>query len=453
MSDGGGDSGGGSSKGGSSDSSGFSGGGDTASYGGYTPPAGGVTPAEFAAGGTAGGGSTGGGVDSFTSPPSTSGGLPPEITSGSSGGSNYSAPSLSDFLSGPAGGDGGFNLSGPGPVGGGIGAPTASGGVFSTDGGSAPLTQDTNALGTTAPSAGGGTSALAFAAPSGVSGTPQLDSLVTDPSSGGAGAGVSPSDQGIFDSLNGAQTGAVNQYATAQTGVDSSGQTTLPASSNSTPPPSLAALVNPPSGDSSGSGSTGSSGNAGSGINLGSSGNPLGIAAAGAGLLNNMITGNKAVPQSPALNAVGSSAYATGKQQTDAGTALQQYITTGKLPQGYEDQVQQAAQAAKSQIISNYANRGLPTDPTKNSALAQELGQVDARLPAAREQLAQGLATTGSGMINTGLQATGISSGVYQTLANLENSQNTARGSAIANFASALNGGNKGVTLNLNKAA
>lgn len=436
----GGDSGGSGKGGGGSLDSGFSGGSDTVSNTGYNPDSGTY-------------GNTPGSALPLTSPGEQagfqgSGDLPSEITAGGSGGagSNYSAPSLSDFIS--PGSDGGFNLSGPGPVGGGIGAPTASGDVFSTDSsaGNAPLSQDTNALGTTAPSAGGGVSALALAAPAGVGGTPDLSTLTTDPAGGGAGTGVSPSDQNIFDSLNGAQTGAADQYASTQTGIDSSGQSTLPASSNSTPT-TLASIVNPPSGSSGGGTSLDSKGSAGNGLNLG--GNPLGVAAAGAGLLSNLVTGNKAVPQSPALNAIGSQAAGTAAQQTAAGTALQQYITTGTLPAGYEDQVQQAAQAAKSQIISNYANRGLPTDPTKNSALAQELNQVDARLPAAREQLAQSLATTGAGMITSGLQATGIESGVYQTLANLETAQNTARGQAIGNFASALNGGNKGVTLNL----
>lgn len=383
-----------------------------------------------------------GGSSAFTSPAEQngfqgSGAMPPEITTGNSGSSNdssgfFGGPSINDFVTDPStfggGNSNGLNLAGPGPVGGGLPSPG----------------QDTGAVGGTAPDAGGGTSALGFAAPAGVSGTPDLSSLVSAPSQDTTGV-ISPSDQGIFDSLNGAQTAQANSYAdTASSSVPSA-----PGESTTLPATTPAAGTG---GSSSGSGGGGTSQT--TGILPGISNNNLGVAAAGAGLLNNLVTGNKAPPQSGNLTNVANSANLTAAQQTEAGQALQQYIATGKLPQGYEDQVQQAAQAAKQTIISNYASRGLPTDPTHNSALAQELNQVDARLPAAREQIASQLAQTGGGMVTAGLQASGISSGVYTTLANLENSQNQQRGQAIANFASALNGGNKGVTLNLgNKAA
>lgn len=406
-----------------------------------------------------------------------SGDLPSEITTGSSpGGSQWGGPSINDFIS--PGADGGFNLGGSGPVGGSNGLPGAGGGTntpmsfgtFTTDAsgsGNVP-SMDTSAAG--APAAGG---AAAFAAPAGVSGTPQLDSLVSTPT--GGGAPISPNDQSIFDSLNGAQAGAVNEYADARSPSIPSA-TTLPATT-------------PASSGGGGNSQT-------TGILPGISNSNLGVAAAGAGLLNNLITGRGPTPATAALqgqaatnnatsaellargtaqgNEFGTPALQSGQDQTARGAALQQFVATGTLPQGYEDQIQQAAQAAKSTIISNYANRGLPTDPTRNSALAQELAQVDARLPAAREQLAASLATTGNsivasgnqtsatgnaltanGLITTGVQAAGISSGIYQTLANLESSQNKDRAAAIGNFAAALNGGTKGtgVNINLNKAA
>lgn len=435
-----------------------------------------------------------------------SGDLPSEITTGSSSpagsdtgvgsgldlGSTGGSGSLSDFLSGN-----GFNLAGSGPVGGSNGSPIGvSSDVFSSDGGNAtPVTAtgSTDPLGTTAPSSGGGTSAMAFAAPAGVSGSPDLSSLVSDPTTGATGGATPPAGGDVFSSLNGAQAATANDYATATAPLIPSaldGSTTLPATATPTSGSgSLSDLVSGSS-SSSGKGSGDSSGSSGSGNGLGLNLNTAGIALAGAGLLNNLISGNKSVPavgdlKNAAATATGNSAdmiakgnaqgaqfgtpaLQSGQDQTAKGAALQQFVATGTLPQGYEDQVQQAAQAAKQTIISNYANRGLPTDPSKNSALAQELSQVDARLPAAREQLATQLANTGNsivasgnatsstgnaltanGLLTDGLTSAGISSNIYQTLANLENSQNQQRGAAIANFASALNGGNKGLTVNL----
>lgn len=412
-------------------------------------------------GSDSGGGGKGGGNDSggftpsnnsnsFTSTTSPgeqagfqgSGELPPEISTGNSGGAGpggfdlgqWGAPSIGDFVSGDTGG---FNLAGSGPVGGDSGPIGVTGGVFSSNDSAVPLSNDTNPLGTTSGSAAGGTSALGFAAPAGVAGSTDLSSLVADPNAAGGG-GVdttgAPADPGIFDSLNGAQSQVANDYGTAHAGSVPAEGTTLPAATDVS--------------SASKGGGSGSSGGNSSGFGLNT--NTLGVAAAGAGLLNNLVNGNKPLANASALTGTAATNNGTAAQQTAAGTALQQYITTGTLPQGYEDQIQQSAQAAKSQIISNYANRGLPTDPTKNSALAQELAQVDARLPAAREQLASGLATQGTSMINSGLQATGISSSIYTTLANLENDQNKQRGAAIANFASALNGGSKGgVNINL----
>ena len=405
---------------GAGDTSGATGG--ASDYGGYTPSTpdvtGGVTP------------------DVTGSPMPDVGGA----TSTTPDSTQWSGPSINDFVSPDVSG---FNLAGPGPVGG--DTPLAAhGDVFSTDAsGTIPLTQDTNAMGVTAPTSGPGTSAAAFAAPSGVTGVPQLDNLVSAPMNA---SGATPDNQNVFDSLNAAQTGAANQYAdvasaSVPSAPDDTGSTTLAAS---TP----ASASGTPAATGTGSSSTPSStGGPGSpqttGILPGISNSSLGAATAGVGLLNNLTNGNQAPAGSPALNATATAANTTAAQQTAAGTALQQYIASGTLPAGYEDQVQQAAQSARQTIISNYANRGLPTDPTRNSALAQELTQVDARLPAMREQLAQQLATAGTGMVANGLQATGISSGIYQNLANLQNSQQQQRAQAIANFASSLNSGTR----------
>ena len=407
-------------------------------YGGYSDPmAGGGGGYSSPSAGTDAG--SGGG----TSDPFGSGGGGGGYSDPFSGSGNPGAPSLDSLI---AGGNGGMNLADPGVVGG--SSPAIHGGVFSTDTSSPGLAQSGGDSSLTAPATGGGASASAFAAPDAVAGSPQLSDFIKDPTgdagAGGAGSGasggapVAASDpgQGVFDLMSGlpaAEQSVTDQWAANNaSSVPSIGSdTTLPATASGSG-----------SGGSSGSGSSGGSGSNPLGsMSFGS--NPLGALAAGGGLLNNMINGNSSPAYSPQLNAAAGSAAATGAQQTAAGTALQQYISTGQLPQGYEDQVQQAAQAQKQTIISDYAKRNLPTDPTKNSMLAQELAQVDAKLPAMREQLAQQLAQAGTSMVNTGLQATGIQSNTYQTLANLQNSQNQQRAQAIANFAASLNGGVK----------
>jgi hypothetical protein len=383
----------------------------------------------------------------------------------SSSGSGYTAgdysPSAPTSFSPSSDSSGGLNLAGSGPVGGDSGlpgagggtntfgggsfdsfvGPTAAGGVSSV-GGSGDLSNPnafvgpTPDLGTSAASAPASAGASAFAAPAGISGSPQLDSFIASPNGSTApSAGTDASSPGVLDSLLPAEKGAVDSYVAKQPllNTSDSGSSTLPSSGGGS------------SGGSSGGSGSGNSGSGSNGFNL----NSLGAVVAGGGLLNNLINGNKGVPESANLNNAAGSANAVAAQQNAAGVALQQYVTTGTLPQGYEDQVQQAAQAAKQQIISNYANRGLPTDPTKNSPLAQELAQVDAKLPAMREQIAGTLATQGGSMVNAGLQATGISAGVFNNLANLETAQNTARATAIANFAASLNGGTKPGSINL----
>lgn len=475
--------------------SGNSFGSDTASYGG---------------GGTSGEGFGSGAADFANSGGSVSGGggLDQLVGSGDGGGdgggagggagvggAGFDSIGGSDILNDGSGG--GFNLAGSGPVGG-LSQPVASGGMFTSDTtpGASPVTQDTNVLGTTVPSGGGGTSAAAFAAPTGVGGNSDLTSWVSNPAGNSAEASPYAYDNSnILSSLDPAamQAGANVAPAGETAGegasvLGSASSTTL----SSTTPAAAGAGAAPLSSGSSGGSSSGGGNSQTTGIlnDLGGT-KGLGVAAAAAGLLNNLVNSPKSTPAVGALNANAATAtansqeminrgYAQGDQygkpaldagqsQVAKGQVLQNYVATGKLPQGYEDQVQQAAQSAKQTIISNYANRGLPTDPTMNSSLAQELAQVDARLPAMREQLAAQLATTGNSIVGSGnatsatgnqltgnqlltdgLQAAGISSNVYSTLANLENDKNKQQGQAIANFAAALNGGTKsGININV----
>jgi hypothetical protein len=162
--------------------------------------------------------------------------------------------------------------------------------------------------------------------------------------------------------------------------------------------------------------------------------NPLGIAAAGGLLGYDFLKGNPVDPNQKALQAKAGQLDAQGQQ-------LQSYLTSGTLPPALKAQLDQATAAEKARIVSGYAARGQPTDPNQNSALAQELNNVDTNAVAA-------MAQAQIQMLNTGLQETGLSTQLYETLVKLDQGQNDQLMKAISSFAAALGGGG-GTTIKL----
>ena len=67
------------------------------------------------------------------------------------------------------------------------------------------------------------------------------------------------------------------------------------------------------------------------------------------------------------------SANAAAAPTLQAGEAMMQYLQTGTLPPNVQTQLNQAVAAAKAKAIANAAQSGLSTDPTQNTALAQQL--------------------------------------------------------------------------------
>lgn len=163
--------------------------------------------------------------------------------------------------------------------------------------------------------------------------------------------------------------------------------------------------------------------------------NPLGILAAGAGLGLNLARGN----QAPAGLADMTAAAASLK---NTGSVLQSYMQTGTLPPGMQASVDQATAAAKARIIQNYASRGLNTNPTQNSALQQELQQLQQNAIITAAQI-------GDKLMTEGLSATQISAQIYNNLITIDRQRQAATGSAIASFAAALSGGGGGTTIKL----
>ena len=153
---------------------------------------------------------------------------------------------------------------------------------------------------------------------------------------------------------------------------------------------------------------------------------PLG-AAIGAGGLAYSALENKAPKFSPQLEAQAASLNANGQQ-------LMSYLQSGSLPPGLQASLTQATSAAKAKIISNFAAQGLNTDPSQNSALASELAAVD-------QQALISTAQIGQQLMQSGITESGLSSDLYKTLANIDQTQTANIGKAIANFASAVSGG------------
>lgn len=171
--------------------------------------------------------------------------------------------------------------------------------------------------------------------------------------------------------------------------------------------------------------------------------NPLGILAAGAGLGLDVLRGNQTDPNAKQLAAEAPGLQAQGAAITAAGTQLTSYLQNGTLPPGQQAQLTEAVQSAKARIIANHAANGDNTNPTQNSALAQELNQVDLDAVAQAGTLEQQLATTGTQLLQTGVNETGLSSQIYQALVNIDTTNNNQLMSAIASMAAALGGGTR----------
>ena len=171
--------------------------------------------------------------------------------------------------------------------------------------------------------------------------------------------------------------------------------------------------------------------------------NPLGIAVAGGALAYDVLKGN---PDSSSINALKAEApglAAQGAALTASGQNLQTYLTNGTLPPGLQQQVTNAVQAAKARIIANHAANGENTNPAQNSALAQELNQVDLDAIAQAGTLETQLFQSGTQLLQTGINETGLSSQIYEALVKIDQTNNNQLMTAIASMAAALGGGTK----------
>jgi len=149
---------------------------------------------------------------------------------------------------------------------------------------------------------------------------------------------------------------------------------------------------------------------------------------AGGGLLYNLLRNNN-IPGQGELNAQAGQLSAQGAQ-------LSSYLQKGTLPPGVQTSIQTATKAAQAAVRSKYASMGM----SGSTAELQEINAVNEAAVSQGVQIAENL-------LNTGIQESGLAAGIYENLIKINQAQSQATGSAIANFASALNGTTPGITL------
>lgn len=173
----------------------------------------------------------------------------------------------------------------------------------------------------------------------------------------------------------------------------------------------------------------------------------LGPAAAAGGLGYQVLKGQQDLPSTKAISQQASNIGQQASALSSTGSQYAGYLASGTLPPAMQAQVDQQTRDAKAAIISRYASMGMPTDPSKNSTLQQELASVDDKARQMTATLGQQLLQGGTGLLTTGANLTGMQDSLLTTLSGIDQTQSQQIGKAIANFASALGSMGKGNTV------
>lgn len=335
-------------------------------------------------------------------------------------------------------------LAAPGAVGAGLGAADALGGF----GAGADAAAQTAAQTGLASGVGG-----AGAAPTSIS-----DLLSSGAVSPGAGFNVQPVASGGTTGVGGgtASTGGPSVMGTAQGYVNPGVAPAAPGATSIAPPPGVGTgAIDPTAAAAGGTTAAPATGaapaaapssvqsllsKAGGAVGDAFSKNPIGMGLGAAGLGYSVLKGQQDTSNMKALSATAQQEANLNQQLTAQGENLQQYLTSGTLPPQYMAQVNQAVQSAKAKAIADAAAQGLNTDPTKNSALAATLSNIDNQVPQMIAQVGQTLAQSGQGLINAGAGAAGLQSNLYQALVQNDTANASAIGRSIASLAAALSG-------------
>jgi hypothetical protein len=129
----------------------------------------------------------------------------------------------------------------------------------------------------------------------------------------------------------------------------------------------------------------------------------------------------------PSVSGLTSTLQGQAGTLNNQGQQLQSYLQSGTLPAGVQQNINQASQAAKATIRSQYASRGM----SGSSAEAQDLASVDERAQSQGSQIAMQLLSQGVNEVN-------LSDQIYGQLLNQSVAADNALSSSISNFASSL---------------
>lgn len=151
---------------------------------------------------------------------------------------------------------------------------------------------------------------------------------------------------------------------------------------------------------------------------------------AGGGLLANLVAGSNPTGETQLKDQAGALATQGGQ--------LASYLQSGQLPPGAQAGLDEATKSAQAAIRSKYAALGM----SGSTAEIQDLNDVTMQASAEKFQIADSL-------LKTGIQETGLSSSIYENLANFDVQQSGQTGSAIAALAAALSGSAGGLNLRI----
>jgi hypothetical protein len=145
-------------------------------------------------------------------------------------------------------------------------------------------------------------------------------------------------------------------------------------------------------------------------------GGNLGPLVSGGSFLASAMKGNT---EYPGMGQIRSNAELLGKQ----GAELSSYLTSGTLPPAVQTSLNRAAEASKATIRSQYASRGM----TGSDAEQRDLANVDSQM------VSQG-ADVAMKLLSQGVQQTGMSSQLYNTIMQQAMQEDQALGDALTAF-------------------
>lgn len=351
------------------------------------------------------------------------------------------------------------------------GATPTTGGAL-TPGGTALTT--TGVTGTPAAGAVGAGPSLAGGGAGGAAGTAAPASAAIDPANLGFDAfasGTPASNAAAIAAMPGASPSEFNtalNTSVAAAGGGGSGLSgflsNLLGGSSSTGTPATSTMdssITTEGGDFSGGASPQSASGSSLGSLLKNPGFLIGGGLLGLDLLMQPSTTNPSTTstaeqtEAAALQGVGGALTAAGvpslesqaTQFSTQGTQLANYLQTGTLPPGVQASIDQAANQAKAQILSQYANMGGGAETS--SAAQQALANVDMTAQSQGANIALSLLQQGvseeslatniyNTLLSSGLTSTAESAQLYGGLTTQALQEDQALGNAIASFASAM---------------